>query len=90
MDAFNRTYGKFLAMASSKARKDLAASFQVPDMPGLVFATLELTNEAGRRSATALGRNYSQLSNHHRQYLRVERISKFVPSFGIQTIPLMG
>ena len=67
-------------MASSKARKDLTASLQVPDMSGLVFATLELTNEAGRKSATALGRNYSHLSNHHRQFLHVNRISKFLPN----------
>ena len=65
-------------MTPSKARKDVPASLRVPDMSGLVFATLELTNEAGRKSATALGRNYPHLSDHHRQYLRVERIGKFV------------
>ena len=76
IDAFNNFGQKSVAMTSSKARKDLPASLRVPDMSGLVFATLELTNEAGRRSATALGRNYSRLSDHHRQYLRVDRISK--------------
>ena len=77
-------------MASSKTRKGLPSSLRVPDMSGLVFATLELTNEAGRKSATALGRNYSHLSNHHRQYLRVERISKFLPNCAAHEISIVG
>ncbi|KAL8791748.1 MAG: hypothetical protein Q9195_005686 [Heterodermia aff. obscurata] len=74
MNAFNKLRVEIAAMTSSKARKDLPTALPVPDMSNIVFATLELTNEAGQRSATALGRNYSQLSNHHRQYLRVKRI----------------
>ena len=77
-------------MTSSKARKDVPASLRVPDMSGLVFATLELTNEAGRKSATALGRNYPHLSDHHRQYLRVERIGKFVPQSTRSSTALIG
>ena len=64
------------AKARTKARTELVAPSRVPDMSDLVFATLELTNQAGRESATALGRNYANLAEHHRQYLRVERFGK--------------
>lgn len=59
---------------------DMAEHAPRPDDP-LVFASLRLCNEAGRKAMHHLGENYPTLSDHHRRYLHVQRI-------GMSLIPL--
>lgn len=65
-------------MSSSKKRKASGRINDHPRRPHRLFATLELVNRAGYRTAAHLARNYDKLSPHHQNTLRITKFGMYI------------